>query len=172
MRTDMACGDAGLRCPRFAHRLRFGLVPVMVVALVVAVAAVASPRGQAAAQESAPFLKVDLVVPADVTEDDRAIMPTDLCVYLPLEATTVTVSRRPLVPEAGGDRPLWMSIRPYVSTAFPLVERANVMASMTLTIPELGYETCFSFENRVFPREAQVAQAYKYFAQVVSVEVR
>jgi hypothetical protein len=119
-----------------------------------------------------PFLKVDLVVPADVTDDELNVRPTDLCVYLPEEATTMTVSRRPLVPEAGGSRPLWMTIRPYVTTAFPLVERANVMASMTLTIPELGYETCFSFENRVFPREAQVAQPYKYFAQVVSLEVR
>jgi hypothetical protein len=107
-----------------------------------------------------------------VTDDDHAVRPTDLCVYLPEQATTVSLSRRPLVPEAGGGRPLWMTIRPWVTTAFPLVERANVMGSMTLTIPELGYETCFSFENRVFPREAQVAHPYKHFAQVVSLEVR
>ena len=168
--TRRALGWGGSSCVARQHR--FSMVPIVVLAVVIAFATLTGQWEQVVAQESAPLLKVDLVVPADVTEDDRAVTPTDLCVYLPPEATTVSVSRRPLVPEAGGDRPLWMTIRPYVSTAFPLVERANVIASMMLTIPELGHETCFSFENRVFPREAQVAQAYKYFAQVVSVEVR
>lgn len=141
--------------------------------VVVALGVGLADRGHAGAQEAGPLLKVDLVVPADVTADDRGVRPTGLCAYLPQEATTVSVSRRPLVPEAGADRPLWMTITPYVTTAYPLVERANVGASMALTIPELGYETCFSFENWAYPREAEgVAQAYKYFAQIVSLEVR
>ena len=146
---------------------------LIVVSLAVAIALAALVEWRlAGAQESAPSLKGDLVVPAGVIARDPGL-PTELCVYLSDEATTVAVSRRPLVPEAGGDRPLWMTIRPYVSTAYPLVEKANVRERLTLTIPELGYETCFSFENRIFPREAEsVPQAYKYFAQSVSLEVR
>ncbi len=126
---------------------------------------------QAAAQELPPALKVDLVVPATLPDEHFPV--TDLCVYLPEEAATITVAKYPLVAEAGSDRPLYMSIRPYVSTAFPLVERVNVAGDMSLTIPELGYETCFSFENQMYPREMQgVAQGYKYFAQVVHLEVR
>ena len=129
-------------------------------------------RGFAAAQETSPLMKVDLVVPATVDGDER-LVGTDLCVFLPEEATTVTVSRRALVPEAGVDRPLWMTIQPYVSTAYPLLERANIQGTTTLTFPELGYETCFSFDNTIAQRQAQsVAQSYKYFAQIVTLEVR
>jgi len=102
------------------------------------------------AQETPPLLKVDLVVPANV--GDEAGRPTDLCVFLPDDASTVKVSRRPLGSEAGGSRPLWMSIMPYISTADPYVEKVNVMGDTTLTIPELGAETCFTFANMVFPR--------------------
>ena len=172
MSINIGRGIGGSRPASALRRMRFSLLLIMVLPLATAFgASLIAPR-QTGAQEPVPFLKVDLVVPADVAENDNAVMPTDLCVYLPQEATAVTVSRRPLVPEAGGDRPLWMSIRPYVSTAAPIIDRANVLSSMTLTIPDLGYETCFSFENQVHPREAQVAQAYKHFAQVVSLEVR
>ncbi|MDP8924629.1 MAG: hypothetical protein M3O34_17375 [Chloroflexota bacterium] len=143
------------------------LVTLMLVAATLVV--VATTAGRAEAQEPPPLLKLDLIVPAG---DERRI-PTDLCVFLPEEASIVSATRRPLVPEAGSDRPLWMTIRPYVSTALPLVERVNIQESLTLTLPELGYETCFTFENGIAPREAQgVAQAYKYYAQVVSLEIR
>jgi hypothetical protein len=122
--------------------------------------------------ETAPILKVDLVVTASGYVNDD-VSSTDLCVYLPMEASIVKVLRRPLVPETGSDRQLYMDIRPMVSTAFPLIERASIRGEMALTVPELGGETCFTFENRIFPREAQgVAQAYKHFAQIVSIEVR
>jgi len=85
----------------------------------------------------------------------------------------VKVSRSPFVAEAGTNRPLYMSIRPWVSTANPILERVNVTSDMTLTIPDLGAETCFEFENTMGAFEARgVAQSYKYFAQVVSIEVR
>ena len=116
------------------------------------------------------MMKVDLLVQAST--DDRAV-GTTMCVFLPAEASTVTATRYPLVAEAGSDRPLWMTIQAYISTVPPLIERVNVRETLSLTIPELGSETCFSFENVVAPRQAQsVAQAYKYFAQVVSIEVR
>jgi hypothetical protein len=173
MNTDIGRRIGGNRPASALRPPRFSLVLMVVLPLVLAPAATLLGWWQARAQEPVSFLRVDLVVPADGTADDNAVRPTGMCVYLPEEAATVTVSRRPLVAEAGGGHPLWMTISPYASTAFPLIEKANVMGSMTLTIPELGYETCFSFENRVYPREAQeVAQAYKYFAQVVSIEVR
>jgi hypothetical protein len=151
---------------RFPARLLLGLA----VALIAALVGGAAGRERAAAQERPPFLKVDLVVPAWSGEHP---IPTDLCAFLPEEATTVSVARRPLVPEAGGDRPLWMTIRPYVSTASPLVERAYVADRLVITLPQLGYETCFTFENTISEGEAQgAAQAYKYFAQIVGLEVR
>jgi len=121
-------------------------------------------------QEAPTVLRVDLIVPATFPDDRR---PTSTCVYLPAEASVVKVSRRPFVEEAKETRPLYMSIRPWVSTATPIVERVNITSDLVLTIPELGYETCFEFENTMGQFEAQgVAQSYKYFAQVVSLEVR
>ncbi len=147
--------------------------------LVAAVALLALGPAEGRAQvggpphESPPVLKVDLIVPAGLSDEGTAV--TDLCVDLSAEATTITVSRRPFVSEAGSDRPLYMSIRPYVSTALPLVERAMLTGDMSMTIPELGAETCFSFENQVGRREVEahgMPQPYKYFAQVVHLEVR
>ncbi len=121
-------------------------------------------------QEAPLALKMDLVVPATLADERR---PTSTCVYLPIEASTVKVSRRPLVAEAGGNRSVYMSIRPYTSTAYPYVERVNVSSDLSLTIPDIGAETCFEFENPMGAFESQgVAQSYKYFAQVVSLEVR
>ena len=68
-----------------------------------------------------------------------------------------------------------MSIRPYVSTALPIVERAMLTGDMSMTIPQLGSETFFSFENQVGRREVEAhgrPQPYKYFEQVVHLEVR
>ena len=91
---------------------------------------------------------------------------------LPEEASTVTVSRRAFVPDAGTDRQLTMTITPFVSTAFPLVEKVSIQDTLSLTLPQLGYEACFSFLNELAPREARAAQAYKYYAQIVTIEVR
>ena len=129
-------------------------------------------RGLASAQQTPPLMKVDLVVPAGVEGNERQV-GTDLCVDLPEEAATLTVTRREFVPETGTDRPLWMTIRPYVSTAYPLVDRANVQGATTLTLPGLGHGTCFFFDYTITQSQAQsVAQSYKYFAQIVTLEVR
>ena len=131
-------------------------------------------RTDAMAQEAALLLKVDLVVPATLDGDTRQPY-TDLCVFLPEEAATVTVARRALVQAAGDDRPLLMTIQPYASTANPLLERMEIPSATetTLALPELGYETCFSFANVVARQQAAgVAQSYKYFAQIVTLEVR
>ena len=126
-------------------------------------------RSSALAQDTGPMLKVDLVVPAGIAPDRGG---SDLCVYLPTEASIVTISRTPLIAEAGNSRPIFMSIRPYVSTASPIIERMSITADASLTLPELGAETCFTFENQVGAFEAQgVAQSYKYFAVVVHLEV-
>src|SRR5215210_3134654 len=149
-----------------------GGAQVRIVMLVVClVMALLGPGDRsAAAQDTGLMLKIDLIVPAGIAPDRDG---ANLCVYLPTEASTVTVSRTPFVAETGTGRPIYMSIRPYVSTASPILERMSITADMSLTLPELGAETCFSFENQVGAFEAQgVAQSYKYFAQIVHVEVR
>jgi hypothetical protein len=60
-----------------------------------------------------------------------------------------------------------MTVSPYISTAYPLVDKMSVDEPLSLTLPELGNETCFSFENAVSTREvwaAGRAQPYKVFA--------
>lgn len=147
-------------------------LPLCCVLLAALIQIAASGWVDVNAQETAPLLKADIIVSATGYLDDR-IIPTEFCAYLPEEASMVTISRRSLVPEVGITRPLTMSIMPYASTTRPLVDKANVDGTMTLSIPQLGFETCFTFENRISASEGQaVAQAYKYFAQIVSIEVR
>jgi len=44
---------------------------------------------------------------------------------------------------------------------------------MTLAFPGVTGPVSLSFENQIAAREAEtVAQAYRYFAQIVSLEVR
>jgi len=118
------------------------------------------------------MMKVDFIATASgYIEGDRP-QESSLCVMLPDEASTVTVTRRPFVPEAGTDRPLTMTVRPFVSTAFPLVEKVNILDTLSLTLPQLGGETCFSFMNALAPREVKAAQPYKYYAQIMTIEVR
>jgi hypothetical protein len=146
---------------------------LMWAGLVAAMMAAAGPNSTARAQDAQPMMKVDFIVPASGYVEGTRTIPGDLCVMLPEEATTVTVSRRAFVPEAGTDRPLRMTIRPYISTAYPLVENINIQEPVSLTLPGLGYETCFEFENSLSARQAQgVAQAYKYYAQIATIEVR
>jgi hypothetical protein len=131
-------------------------------------------QGRVSAQDAPLLMNVELIVPATI-DGDKQQAYTNLCVVLPDAATTVTVGRRALVPEAGVDRPLWMTIRPYASTAYPLLERTNISSATatTYTLPGLGDETCFFFENTVAQQQAaSVAQSYKYFAQIVTLEVR
>ena len=128
--------------------------------------------GLARAQQPPPMMKLDLVVTAGIEEDARQTS-TGFCAVLPDEATTLIVTRRAYVPETGTMRPLWMTVRPFVSTAYPLVDRANVQGVVTLFIPELGHGTCFHFDYTVPQAQAQgVAQSYKHFGQVVTIEVR
>lgn len=128
--------------------------------------------GRATAQQTPPMMKIDLVVTAGIEEDARQTS-TGFCAVLPDEATTLIVTRRAYVPETGTMRPLWMTVRPFVSTAYPLVDRANVQGAVTLFIPELGHGTCFHFDYTVPQAQAQgVAQFYKHFGQVVTIEVR
>jgi hypothetical protein len=126
-----------------------------------------SLTGQPAqAQDAPPLMKVDLIVMGGAE-------PQQLCVVLPADARTVTASRRPRVRAAGADHPLTMTIRPFASTADPLVEDAVIQDSLALTIPGLGGPTCFSFENAITAEQAAgVAQAYRYFSQGVVLEVR
>ena len=145
----------------------------IVVASVGLLLAVAADRPPALAQGAPPMLSVDLIVPASGYVEGTRTIPGELCAMLPAEASIVTVSRRALVPEAGTDRRLTMTITPFASTADPLVEKVNIRERRSVLLPELGGETCCSFENAVAPRQAQdVAQAYKYFAQIVTLEVR
>ncbi len=78
-------------------------------------------------------------------------------------------------PAAGVNRRLVMTVQPYITTSYPIAENVSVGERLSLTLPELGYETCFSFENAVSTREVQaagLAQPYKAFAQIVTIEVR
>jgi hypothetical protein len=127
----------------------------------------ARQAGQPAqAQDAPPLMKVDLIVIGGAERQQ-------LCVVLPADARTVTASRRPRVRAAGADHPLTMTIRPFASTADPLVEDAVIQDSLALTIPGLGGPTCFSFENAITAEQAAgVAQAYRYFSQGVVLEVR
>jgi hypothetical protein len=96
-----------------------------------------------------------------------------VCVMLPDDTTAVTVSRRALVADAGVDRPLVMTIRPFASTAYALAEMPITETPSTLVTSGLGGPMCFSFENPVSARAADgVAQAYLYFAQVVTLQSR
>jgi hypothetical protein len=118
----------------------------------------------ALAQDVPPMMKVDLIVFAGT---DR-----DVCVELPAEATTVTVARRAYVPQNGTDRPFLMTIRPFASTAHALVENVSIREPLTLTFALLGGGTCFTFDNPLLTSEANVAQPYKAYAQVATIEVR
>ena len=124
------------------------------------------------AQETAPIMNVDFIVPASGYVAGSRSIESELCVMLPTEATSVTVTRRAFVPENGTDRPLTMSIRPYVSTAFPLAEKVSIRDTVTLELPDLGSETCFSFLNELAPSQAKQAQPYKSYAQIVTIQVR
>jgi hypothetical protein len=128
-------------------------------------------QGRTARQDVAP-MQVDLIVPA-TGYADLPVRPETVCVVLPDDTTAVTVSRRALVAEAGVDRPLVMTIRPFASTAHALAEMPIAETPSTLVTTGLGGMTCFSFENLVSSRAADgVAQAYLYFAQVVTIQSR
>jgi hypothetical protein len=126
----------------------------------------------ARAPAAPPLMNIDLIVPASVGAGQDVATQTT-CMVLPPGASSLTVSRRALVPAAGDDRPLSMIARPYASTAHALAEVDDLRGTLTLALPGTGGETCFSFENGVTPERADgVAQAYKYFAQVVAIEAR
>lgn len=142
-----------------------------------ALLALSTAAPAAAAQEATPASAqhVDLIVMASGYVDGH-VQPTMICVDPEQPVSTITLSRRPLAPDLSiGDHPLWVRISPFVSTAHPYVESANVGDGLTLTIPQLSGPSCFSFENYVSPEEAQRdgrVQIYKMFAQVVTIDLR
>jgi hypothetical protein len=138
----------------------------------VIIAALSLTVGAVTAQEVPPMMNVDFIVMASgYVQGDRA-REEMLCVTLPTEASSVSVTRRAFVPENGTDRPLTMTIRPFTTTAYPLVEQVSLRDTTTLTVSGLGGATCFSFLNELAPSQAKQAQPYKSYAQIVTIQVR
>ena len=126
----------------------------------------------AAAQEAPVLLKVDLVVTGSFRNSNRG--PTEVLLYLPDEATSVTISHRPLFPE-GDASPLVVTIYrwPFSVPLNPLVEDRSIDETTTLTIPELGSGTYFVIENPMTSDELlNIPNAMDRLSQVVTLEVR
>ena len=132
-------------------------------ALAALVAATLFATPTAAAQESPPSQRVDIIVMAK----------QDVCLVLPTGTTSVTVARHPLIRSAGTDRPVIMTIRPFSSTADPVALDVVVLDPVVVNDARLGGYPCFTFENPVSAEDAAgVAQPYKQFAQILTIEAR
>jgi hypothetical protein len=148
---------------------------VVAIALTVPVAALSlimAPAPPVSAQEAPPMMSVDFIVAASGYIAGEPPRPESLCVMLPDEASSVTLARRAFLPETGTDRPLTMSITPFVSTAHPLVLERELRDTVTLALPQLGGETCFTFRNELAPGQGVGPQLYKRYAQIVTIQVR